>query len=76
MNIDAMSHNMQNNFNAILSLMKETQSSLPCSALRGKSGTLVFCHVLLLPNSIKDTVVTIFANYVFVSGRYGLFKAI
>ena len=46
------------------------------NALRGKLGTLVFCQVLLLPNSIKDTVVMIFAYFVFVSGRYSLFKAI
>ena len=35
-----------------------------------------FWQVLLQPNSIKDTVVMIFVDNVFVTGRYGLSKAI
>ena len=35
-----------------------------------------FLSRFAIPNSIKDTIVTIFAYNDFVSGRYGLFKAI
>ena len=37
------------------------------NALRGKLGTPVICQVSIVPNSIKDTPVTITAYNVFVS---------